>query len=150
MYLTSMKETDYERVMSAQIKSKTQGELILSEIKNKIEKIVKLMEAEPQIKRIEKSLDFFYYPLKYYLDGAVTKDRNEQNIEDTACYRHLARKKTREQFEKLRDKNYLLNEESQEDYYLLLRYVTNDIVLLENTLITRFSSVAKNHNMDVK
>lgn len=90
-------------------------------------------EAEQQKRDIEKRFDYFYYPLKDYLESRpIILIRNERDIYEIAHYRYLATdKKTREQFETFTKNKHLATEE---DKKLLLQHITEDIKPLEDKL----------------
>ena len=93
-------------------------------------------EREQQIRDIEKSFDFFYYPLRDYIeyplkilsdDSLEKSPRKQQDIENIAHYRYLATDETREQFEIYQNMGFPLNKEHKEDIQNLLDHVTDDI-----------------------
>jgi hypothetical protein len=95
------------------------------------------MEAEQEIGNIEKSFDYFYYPLKMYLeDRPEPRSRKVEDIEKIACYIYLAEEKTRTQFEKFQKEGFPIYGGHEENHNKLLHLVTTDIKLKENRLRT--------------
>lgn len=100
-------------------------------------------EKEQQIRDIEKSFDFFYYPLRDYieyplktlLDDSLEKSlRYPKDIENIAHYRYLATDETREQFEIYQNMGFPLNKEHIEDIQKLLYRVIDDINVKQTDL----------------
>jgi hypothetical protein len=100
---------------------------------NLTEKTLMKTENEQKRRDIEKSFDYFYYPLRDFLEEwmapANNPDLHIENIINFAMdpishYRYLATDRTREYFEMIyRQHSYIKYEEAT----LLLKYVTEDI-----------------------
>jgi hypothetical protein len=94
-----------------------------------------LLEAEQEIRSIEKSFDCFYYPLKLYLeDRPEPRSRKVEDIEKIACYMYLAEEKTRTQFEKFQKEGFPIYGGHEENNIKLLHLVTTDIKSKESRL----------------
>lgn len=101
------------------------------------QKELKRAEIEQEIRDVEKSLDYFYYPMSNYF-YRQTKAGSKgviqaENIRDriyAESFRYLAKKITKELIEKLRDEGYTNGTEKE----LLNNYIKTDIGEYETKL----------------
>lgn len=129
-----MENISYGTLMNTQVQREVEERETLLGIQKQLGNILNFMKAECSMRNIERKLDFFYYPLKDYLDTSWTTNQSERDIEKIAQYSSFATETTEKQFNIFRNTKGSQNEESQNSHDLLLKYVNEDITHWENSL----------------